>query len=524
MLRSVPCLKPRYNAESIIEKTMILVDTITAISTAPGTGAIAIVRLSGNNSWSIAEKIFSPRKNASEKSTTWSSGQALFGYAKDIRSEDIVDEIVLIPYKGPHTYTGEDLVEINCHGGAVVTREILNLCIAAGATVARAGEFTERAFLNGRMDLVQAEAVHDLISAKTSKQSRLAVSALKGELGRSIHDARATLIELLTRVNAGIDFPEEVGEVPLDDVSSSVQAVKAKLQRLAATTRSGKFLREGLKLAIVGKPNAGKSSLLNQLLNFERAIVTDIPGTTRDSLEEILDLNGIPVIITDTAGIRETQDRVEQIGIERSRAAADASDLILLMCDLSTDWTATDTLIIEMIGHKPYLVLGNKVDLHPGMSLEAPTDIESKNWALYDIASTAGSNNSATHIGHGAAVTTMPRLPDLLADTTQALARIPISAKTGENIDKLSNWIETWALSELDLKETGGSLNVRQGALCLKSITALDLVAETLKNDMPQDCLATDLKSAIDNLSEVCGEVVSDEVIANVFATFCIGK
>jgi tRNA U34 5-carboxymethylaminomethyl modifying GTPase MnmE/TrmE len=194
------------------------------------------------------------------------------------------------------------------------------------------------------------------------------------------------------------------------------------------------------------------------------------------------------------------------------------------MCDLSTDWTATDTLIIEMIGHKPYLVLGNKVDLHPGMSLEAPTDVETKNWALYDIASTAGSNNSATHIGHGAAVTTMPRLPDLLADTTQALARIPISAKTGENIDKLSNWIETWALSELDLKETGGSLNVRQGALCLKSITALDLVAETLKNDMPQDCLATDLKSAIDNLSEVCGEVVSDEIIANVFATFCIGK
>jgi tRNA U34 5-carboxymethylaminomethyl modifying GTPase MnmE/TrmE len=177
-----------------------------------------------------------------------------------------------------------------------------------------------------------------------------------------------------------------------------------------------------------------------------------------------------------------------------------------------------------MIGHKPYVVLGNKVDLHPGMTLEPPTDIENRNWALYDIASTAGANHSATHAGHGASTSTMPRIPELLATTKDALAHIPISAMTGENIDKLSNWIEKWALSELDLQETGGSLNVRQGALCLKSIEALDLVSETLKNDMPQDCLATDLKSAIDDLSEVCGEVVSDEIIANVFATFCIGK
>lgn len=502
---------------------MILVDTIAAISTAPGTGAIAIVRLSGKDAWSIAEKIFVPRKNGAEKPSAWLPGQVILGYAKDIETGDVVDEVVLIPYRGPHTYTGEDLVEINCHGGAVVTREILDLCISAGATVARAGEFTERAFLNGRIDLVQAEAVHDLISAKTSKQSRLAVSALKGELGKSIHEVRAQLIELLTRVNAGIDFPEEVGDVPLDDVSSIIESVRIKLRKLAATARSGKFLREGLKLAIVGKPNAGKSSLLNQLLNFERAIVTDIPGTTRDSLEEVLDMNGIPVIITDTAGIRDTQDRVEQIGIERSVAAAEAADLILLMCDLSTEWTSTDSLIIEMIGDKPYIVLGNKVDLHPGLSLTPQVDVETRNWALYDIASTAGSSTLATH-GITGSVSTMPRMNDLLADTKDALAHIPISAMTGENIDKLSGWIEHWALSELDLKETGGSLNMRQGALCLKSINALDLVAETLKNDMPQDCLATDLKSAIDNLSEVCGEIVSEEVIANVFATFCIGK
>ena len=508
---------------------MILVDTIAAISTAPGTGAIAIIRLTGKDAWTIAKQLFVPTKGRDEVAAEWTSGKAHHGYAKDIRSDRHVDEIVLIPYKAPHTYTGDNLVEINCHGGAVVTREILDLCLAHGARLARPGEFTERAFLNGRIDLVQAEAVHDLIAAKTSRQSRLAVSALKGDLGRSIHEARKTLVTLLTRVNAGIDFPEEVGDVPLDDVSSQVQAVSTKLQKLAATTRTGRFLRDGLRLAITGKPNAGKSSLLNQLLSFERAIVTDIPGTTRDSLEELLDINGIPVILTDTAGIRETDDRVEQIGIERSRAAVEAADLVLLVCDLSTEWTTTDRLIVDLIGEKPYITLGNKMDLEPQTSFtvrDTEPEVADKNWALYDIANTAGRVKASrpSFTAASGQVSTLDRSPDLLEDTKFALERISISAKTGENLDKLSSWIEAWALAEQNLEETGGSLNARQGELCIKSIKALDLVLQTLDAGMPQDCLATDLKSAIDHLSEVCGEVVSEEVISNVFATFCIGK
>lgn len=525
---------------------MILVDTIAAISTAPGTGAIAIIRLSGKDAWKIASKIFEPGKseNKSEKNKRpeagnaeqWTANRAMFGYLVDIQTRAHVDEVVLIPYKGPHSFTGEDLVEVNCHGGAVVTREILNLCLAGGARLARPGEFTERAFLNGKIDLVQAEAINDLISAKTARQSHLAVSALRGDLGRKIHETRASLIELLTRVNAGIDFPEEVGDIPLDDVSSKVSFAKTQLEKLAATTRSGKFLREGLRLAIVGKPNAGKSSLLNQLLNFERAIVTEIPGTTRDALEEVIDINGIPVILTDTAGIRYTEDPVEQIGIERSIEAAEAADLVLFVCDLESEWSELDKLIVEMIGDKPFITLGNKMDVSPSHStafeethhkpvVKVQEDPSDNRWALYKIANTARPARAALRerqpVVNEVAST---QQPNMLEDTKAASLRLTISAKTGENLDKLSQWIEQWSLSAQNPEETGGSLNARQGELCIKTIAALNLVLETVKSDMPQDCLATDLKSAIDNLSEVCGELVSEEVISNIFATFCIGK
>jgi tRNA modification GTPase len=350
------------------------------------------------------------------------------------------------------------------------------------------------------MDLVQAEAVHDLIHSKTSRQSRLAVSALSGELGKKIHKTRAELVNLLTSVNAGIDFPEEVGDVPLDHAEETVRRSISMLEKLASTTRSGRFLRDGLRLAIVGKPNAGKSSLLNRLLNFERAIVTDIPGTTRDALEELLDINGIPVILTDTAGIRETRDRVEQIGIERSKKAVEEADLVLFISDLNSPWDGDDSRILEMIHQRPYVALGNKVDLMIGLAKESALDTST-------VACLIKSIN-----------------PSFIHATKEALAHIPISALTGKNLDVLSAWIESWALTGQDLQETGGSLNVRQGELCVKSVEALKLVLETIESGLPQDCLATDLKCSIDNLSEVCGEVVSEEIIANVFASFCIGK
>ncbi len=492
-------------------------DTIVAISTAAGMGAIAIVRLSGKDAWTIGQRIFTPTKSAESASNTknttvWSSHFAMHGYIRDVASRSVIDEVIVIPYKSPHSYTGEDLIEINCHGGSVVTNEILTACILSGARIARPGEFTQRAFLNGRIDLTQAEAVYDLIQAKTSRQSRLAVSALSGELGQQIRGVRQKLLELLSRIVAGIDFPEEVGEMALDDIEQILLHSTSNLRRLADTARTGRFLRDGLKVAIVGKPNAGKSSLLNQLLKFERAIVTDMPGTTRDSLEELLDINGIPVILTDTAGIRSTDDRVEKIGIERSGKAVDLADVVFYLCDLSSPWTKDDYLIMEMIGQKPFVALGNKVDLRPDFSFTLPLG-ESRHQFAGPSAS-----------GWPSVKTEASAEAKLLEATENALTRMAISAKTGENLEQLTDWIEAWVVNDQQLKETGGSLNVRQSELCEKAIYSLSLVRETLASNMPQDCLATDLKSAIDQLSEVCGETVSEEVIANVFANFCIGK
>lgn len=457
-------------------------ETIAAISTAPGTGAIAIVRMTGPEAWNIAGKFFFSRKNKALLEL-FKPHSAIHGFVRDSRTDQIVDEVVIIPYKGPNSYTGEDLVEINCHGGQIVTSEILSLCLAHGARLARQGEFTQRAYLNGRMDLTQAEAVLDVIQAKTGLQSRFAVSALKGELGGQIEKVRLNLVELLSRIVAGLDFPEEVGDMPLDDLEKIVQDAVKELQMLLSTVRSGRFLREGVRVAIAGKPNAGKSSLLNQLLKFERAIVTDIPGTTRDSLEELLDINGIPVLLIDTAGIRSTEDHVEQIGIERTRKAIAQSDLSLLVTDVLTGWSSDDQLVLDLVADRPHIILANKVDMEPNFQFS-----------------------------------------DIYGSNSQCLGRIAISAKTGSGMDVLSETIEKWVFNDQQAKDAGGSLNARQGELCERALRSLALVQETAENGMPQDCLATDLKMAIDSLYEMSGEMVSEAIITNVFARFCIGK
>ncbi|CAN5422707.1 tRNA uridine-5-carboxymethylaminomethyl(34) synthesis GTPase MnmE [soil metagenome] len=457
-------------------------ETIAAISTAPGTAAIAIVRMTGPEAWTIAGKFFCSKTNK-PLSDSFKSHLSMHGFVRDSASDQIVDEVVVIPYKGPNSYTGEDLVEINCHGGQIVTSEILSLCLAHGARLARQGEFTQRAYLNGRMDLTQAEAVLDVIQAKTGLQSRFAVSALKGELGGQIERVRVSLVELLSRIVAGLDFPEEVGDMPLDDLEKIVQDAVADLQVLLSTARSGRFLREGLRVAIAGKPNAGKSSLLNQLLKFERAIVTDVPGTTRDSLEELLDMNGIPVLLIDTAGIRATEDQVEKIGIERTQKAIAQSDLVLLVTDVLTGWTKDDKLVLDLVADRPHIILANKVDLVPDFQFS-----------------------------------------DNYLSNSQCLARIPISAKDGSGMTELSEAVELWVFNDQQLKDAGGSLNARQGELCERTLRSLALVQETAANNMPQDCLATDLKMAIDSLYEMSGEMVSEAIITNVFAKFCIGK
>jgi len=454
-------------------------DTISAISTAPGTGAIAVVRLSGKDALDISKRLFRQR-GAMDESPSFKANQATVGFIIDPATGESVDEVVLTPFIAPHTYTGEHLVEISCHGGPIVTSEILALLLSNGARLARPGEFTQRAFMAGRIDLTQAEAVLDIIQAKTSRQGRRALSALAGALGERIRNERNALLELLTRVVAGIDFPEEIGDAPEPQVEAVVAHARLELNDLARTARTGRFLREGLKLAIIGRPNAGKSSLLNRLLQFERAIVTDTPGTTRDSLEEMLEINGIPVMLVDTAGIRHTEDHVEQIGIERSKKAISESDIALLLVDLTQGWGAAEDQIMGLIEDKPFLLIYNKMDVPK-------------------------------------------QCPIPPQDNLNLRGSVKISAVTGENISELTSAIEAFVFQD-ETHRDGPSLNARQAELCLKAANALELVQGTLEAGYPQDCLATDLKTAVDALSEISGQSVSEEVITQVFATFCIGK
>lgn len=477
----------------------IFSDTIAAISTAPGTGAIAVVRLSGDQSWKIAALLFSPGRQktsifkdassapdaalAVDQPHMWRSNFASHGFIFDRERCEIIDEVVVTPFKAPHTYTGEDLIEISCHGGPVVTNEILALLLKSGARLARRGEFTERAFVNGKLDLTQAEAVLDVIQAKTTRQGRRALSALTGSLGERIRTVRNDLMVIMARIVAGLDFPEEIGDAPEPEVDEVVSRSLEQLQELAKTARSGRYLRDGLKIAIVGRPNAGKSSLLNQLLKFERAIVTDIPGTTRDSLEELLDLNGVPVILVDTAGIRPTDDTVEKIGIERTVKAIAESDLVLFLFDLTSGWSRPEDEIATMLAGKPFILIRNKVDAAGTPQVQA----------------------------------------DGRPDADNFKSAIDISAKTGENIPALTQAVEAFVFSDGQARE-GPSLNARQAELCLKAAEALRHLLISMQAGMPQDCLATDLKTAVDALSEISGDSVTEEVITQVFATFCIGK
>jgi tRNA modification GTPase len=453
-------------------------DTIAAIATAPGTGAIAIIRLSGSSTFPILSKVFQSR----ESTSSFEGHQAYHGFLIDpINTKEPIDEVVVITYRNPHSYTGEDLAEINCHGGSLISRQVLELLLKQGARLARPGEFTQRAFLAGKLDLTQAEAVLDVIQAKTKRQSKLAISALSGHLGKRIAEIRHSLVELQARVTAGIDFPDEIDEAPIEELKPIIEIALNKLQALSQTALSGKFLREGLRLAIVGRPNAGKSSLLNQLLKFERAIVTDTPGTTRDSIEEQIDINGIPVTLIDTAGIRATQDDVERIGIERSHQALEAADLAILIVDLLEGWGAPESHIQELIGARSFVLAYNKVDA------------------------------------------TTPQRPKS-APEPNGTPEVFISAKTGLGMQDLGNTIEKWALGEHSLEDQGSTLNERQAQLCIKAQDSLESALQAVHSKLPQDCITTDLKIAIDNLSEISGYTISEEIISEVFANFCIGK
>jgi tRNA modification GTPase len=453
-------------------------DTIAAISTPPGEAGIGIVRLSGPQAFAVASRLFRPHRPHS----TWQSHRLYLGHIIDPQGA-IIDEVLVARMRAPYTYTREDVVEINCHSGYGVLRRILDLALAAGARLARPGEFTLRAFLSGRLDLTQAEAVLEVIRARTATHLQVAAGHLKGGLGRRLSQVRHNLLDLLARVEAALDFPEEAGELDAALVRDGLARQAESLQTLADSYEAGRLLREGLLVVIAGRPNVGKSSLLNRLLDMERAIVTEIPGTTRDLVEESITLEGVVVRFSDTAGLRPAQDRVEELGIERTRERLRQADLVLYLVDVSAPAAPEDGAALAEMTGQPGLVVVNKIDLEPSLSET-----------------------------------------ELSPHTTWPL--IKISAKTGQGIEALKAEIVAQAL--------GGGLRVageivtqaRHHEHLRQCLTYLGQAHDVLADEEkpPWELVALELGSAIHELGEITGEEVGEAILDRIFGQFCLGK
>ena len=451
-------------------------DTIAAISTPLGEGAIGIVRLSGTDSFAIAQKIFKGKDLNSVASHTLN-----YGHIVDPDKDEILDEVMVGAMRSPKTFTREDIIEINTHGGIAVTNEILQLVIREGARLAEPGEFTKRAFLNGRVDLTQAEAVMDIIRAKTDKAMNIAVKQLDGSLSDLINNTRQEILNTLAQVEVNIDYPEydDVEEATTEIIREKTSEFEALLTNLLKTARRGKILREGISTAIIGRPNVGKSSLLNNLLREEKAIVTDIEGTTRDVIEEYVNINGVPLKLVDTAGIRETEDIVEQIGVERSKKALKEADLVLLVLNASEPLTDQDRQLLEISQDSNRIILLNKVDL--------PQQIE---------------------------------LDQIPAD------HIKISVLKNQNIDQIEDRINALFFENAGLVEQDATYlsNARHISLIEKAVEALQAVNEGLALGMPVDLLQVDLTRTWEILGEITGDAAPDELITQLFSQFCLGK
>lgn len=451
-------------------------DTIAAISTPLGEGAIGIVRLSGTDSFAIAQKIFKGKNLQKVASHTLN-----YGHIVDPDKDEILDEVMVGAMRSPKTFTREDIIEINTHGGIAVTNEILQLVIREGARLAEPGEFTKRAFLNGRVDLTQAEAVMDIIRAKTDKAMNIAVKQLDGSLSDLINNTRQEILNTLAQVEVNIDYPEydDVEEATTEIIREKTTEFEALLTNLLKTARRGKILREGISTAIIGRPNVGKSSLLNNLLREEKAIVTDIAGTTRDVIEEYVNINGVPLKLVDTAGIRETEDIVEQIGVERSKKALKEADLVLLVLNASEPLTDQDRQLLEISQDSNRIILLNKVDL--------PEKIE------------------------------IDQLPE---------DHIKISVLKNQNIDQIEDRINALFFENAGLVEQDATYlsNARHISLIEKAVESLQAVNEGLALGMPVDLLQVDLTRTWEILGEITGDAASDELITQLFSQFCLGK
>ena len=443
-------------------------DTISAIATALGTAGVGIIRMSGENSIAVAEKIFDkPLSSAPDR-------KIIFGHVKTPAGE-IVDEVLVLIMRAPKSYTRENVVEIQCHGGVEVLREILSLTFKAGARPAERGEFTKRAFLNGRLDLSQAQAVLDVIQAKTSTALSVAQNQLAGKTSAKIRAIRTEILDVLAHIEALIDFPEDdIDDAVNSELDAKILAQIDAVKIFLANQRSGRILREGLETAIIGKPNVGKSSLLNFLAETDRAIVTDIPGTTRDSIEEFVSIRGVPLKIIDTAGIRNSDNPVEKIGIERARDCAARAELILALFDGSREISAEDLEILKLIDGRSAIILLTKADL--------------------------------------------PRA----IDTARFENFIAISVKTGAGVEEFLDAIA----------EKVGSVNAemnfvrdeREADLLRRAVENLEEARVTLSKNIGIDFVAIDLRAALELLSEITGESVTEDVINEIFSKFCIGK
>jgi len=450
--------------------------TIVAISTSPGIGGIGIIRMSGENAFNILNKFFVPKNHSEIKGYTLKYGNIVD------KENKIIDEVLVSYFIAPKSYTTENMCEINSHGGIVIMNKILEICLENGAILAEPGEFTKRAFLNGRIDLSQAEAVVDIINSKTDKESKVAIEQLEGKLSEKIKEIRQKVISLLADIEVTIDYPEyDVEEVTKSKIRVFLNEIDILFDQLQKSFLNGKILKEGIKIAIIGKPNSGKSSLLNLILNEDRAIVTDIEGTTRDSIEEFITIDGVPFKIIDTAGIRKAKDEVEKIGVEKSLKILHESDIILAIFDISKDVDEEDMNILKNIEEKNAIILLNKKDLKKRGNL---TEIFNTNKPI-----------------------------------------IEISVKEKDGLDIIYEEIsKIFKLKEIALDGELIVSNNRHKSIIINARNNLKKVQEILDNDMPIDIVSLYMKEIIDELGKITGENVTEDIINEIFSKFCLGK
>ncbi|MCH4904606.1 tRNA uridine-5-carboxymethylaminomethyl(34) synthesis GTPase MnmE [Cylindrospermopsis raciborskii CHAB3438] len=451
--------------------------TIAAIATAvvPQQGSVGIVRVSGDQAMAIAHTLFyTPGKQI------WESHRILYGFVRQPETKQVVDEALLLIMKAPRSFTREDVVEFHCHGGIIPVQQVLQLCLENGARLAQPGEFTLRAFLNGRLDLTQAESIADLVGAKSPQAAQTALAGLRGKLAQPIRSLRNQCLDILAEIEARIDFEEDLPPLDQERIITQINQISVKIARLLSTKEKGELLRSGLKVAIVGRPNVGKSSLLNAWSQCDRAIVTDLPGTTRDIVESQLVVGGIPIQVLDTAGIRETVDQVEKIGVERSRQAANSADLVLLTIDATAGWQSGDEEIYQQVKHRPLILVINKIDLVQDLGGVCSPNMEK-------AVKTAAAQNRG------------------IEDLEQAILEVVQTQKI--------------VAGDLDL-----AINQRQAAALIQAQIDLAQVQKTIVDQLPLDFWTIDLRGAIHALGEITGEEVTESLLDRIFSRFCIGK